>query len=71
MQCRETCPTFFVVLADFDALVDVLFLKRTSNDDEVVLSQSATSHNSLRNTNLLFERISKLDDGLLLYKALR
>jgi hypothetical protein len=32
--------TFFVILADLDALIDVLLLKCAGNDDEIVLSLS-------------------------------
>lgn len=32
--------TFFIILADLDALIDVLLLKCAGNDDEIVLSLS-------------------------------
>lgn len=47
---------FFIILADLDALIDVLLLKCAGNDDEIVL---------------FLKRIAELDNSLSLDQTLR
>ena len=51
--------TFFVVLADLDALIDVLLLKCTSNDNKIVLSPSAKSYTLTKEYLLLPQKDSR------------
>lgn len=67
------CTWFLVAFADFDDLVNVLFLQRSADNDEILLeavsNYSSTERVELnRPTYLFLERIAELNNCLFLHQ---